>query len=263
VRSGLTARIVTGAILLPVLFFLIHLGGWYYTALIALVVAVGAWEWGRLARLAPAETLWLGLGAVGAALAAARVPDATQLAVLAVYLAASLLLALRHAGGDGRRQAADLLLGLFYVGLFPAFLLRMRAMPDGRAAVILAHATVFFCDSCAYMVGRALGRRALWTRVSPRKTWEGAVAGLAAAVLFAVGGRALLADFLTPARAAGFGLIVGIFGQAGDLVESLWKREAGVKDSSALIPGHGGVLDRFDNLHFVAPILYAYLLACR
>jgi phosphatidate cytidylyltransferase len=96
--------------------------------------------------------------------------------------------------------------------------------------------------------------------VSPRKTWEGAAAGLLAAVGAAALARVWFAGFLGWAAIVEVGLIVGVLGQLGDLVESLWKREAGVKDSSGLIPGHGGVLDRFDNLHFVAPVLYTHLV---
>ncbi|MFH1144111.1 MAG: phosphatidate cytidylyltransferase [Candidatus Eisenbacteria bacterium] len=254
---------MTGALLLPVLLFLIHQGGWAFSGFILLVVACASWEWRRMVGLGPGEGAWLALGGLGICLAASR-PDAagTMLLSVAGFVLGTLLLGLRRAGGDSRRRSGDLLLGFLYVGLLPAFLLRMRALPDGRAAVLLTYATVFLCDTCAFAIGRLFGRRPLWSRVSPRKTWEGAVAGLLGAVIAALAGRAWFAGFLGPGQAVGFGAIVGVLGQAGDLVESQWKRETGVKDSSALIPGHGGVLDRFDNLHFVAPILYSYLVCC-
>ncbi len=129
----------------------------------------------------------------------------------------------------------------------------------GGWTVVVLFASIWACDSAAYFAGRAMGRHKLFVRVSPNKTWEGAVAGL----LFAVGtfllGKALLLPYLTPGQAVICGLIVGLFGQLGDLVESLLKRDAGVKDSSTLIPGHGGVLDRFDSLMYISPLFYFYL----
>jgi len=265
VLRGLPARLAVAAIFLPLLYVLIRLGGLPYAAFVLLVVLLGAWEWWRLGRAAGAgaDLLPLLAGAAGAWLAAIDPRLERGAALGALLLIAALLLGLRHAGGDSARRTGHLLLGVLYVGLLPAFLVKLRGLPDGADVLYLTYATVFLCDTAAYAVGRALGRRPLWPRVSPRKTWEGAIAGLIASVAVAVAGRAWFAGFLAPSAAIGFGLIVGVLGQMGDLVESLWKREAGVKDASALIPGHGGVLDRFDNLHFVAPVLYTYLLVLR
>jgi phosphatidate cytidylyltransferase len=96
-------------------------------------------------------------------------------------------------------------------------------------------------------------------RVSPNKSWEGAVAGFVFAVSGMIAARELVLDFLTMRDAVAIGFIVGLFGQIGDLIESLLKRDTHVKDSSSIIPGHGGILDRFDSLLFTAPIVYLYL----
>lgn len=129
----------------------------------------------------------------------------------------------------------------------------------GAYTVLSIFASIWLCDSAAYFAGRAFGKHKLFERVSPKKTWEGAVAGL----LFAVGGflgaKFLVLPYLTVGSAVLCGLIVGVVGQIGDLAESLLKRDAGVKDSSTLIPGHGGVLDRFDSLMFVSPLIFVYL----
>lgn len=129
----------------------------------------------------------------------------------------------------------------------------------GGLTILVLFASIWACDSAAYFAGRAFGRHRLFERVSPNKTWEGAVAGF----LFAIGvfllGKALLLPYLTLAEAGVCGAIIGVFGQLGDLAESLLKRDAGVKDSSTLIPGHGGVLDRFDSVLYVSPLVFLYL----
>ncbi len=189
--------------------------------------------------------------------------------------------------GSALLNVAVTLLGAFYVSLFMAALVGVRELftpadfpvhrffpyegptpPDdvlaevyrwGGMTVLVTLVSIWLCDSAAYFAGRAFGKHKLFERVSPKKTWEGAIAGFAAAVGAFVAGQWWVLPYLTPGEAAVCGIIVGIFGQAGDLFESLLKRDAGVKDSSALIPGHGGVLDRFDSLMFVSPLLYLYL----
>jgi phosphatidate cytidylyltransferase len=128
----------------------------------------------------------------------------------------------------------------------------------GGITVVALFASIWICDSAAYFAGSAWGRNKLLPRVSPNKTWEGAVAGLVFAVLTFVAATVVL-PYLTVAQAIICGLIVGVFGQVGDLFESLLKRDAGLKDSSALIPGHGGALDRFDSLIFASPLVFFYL----
>lgn len=129
----------------------------------------------------------------------------------------------------------------------------------GGYTVISLFACIWICDTAAYVVGRSMGRHKLFPAVSPNKTWEGAVAGFLAAIGAAIAAGVLLLEYMTFTQACVFGLAVGMFGQLGDLVESLFKRDAGVKDSSSIVPGHGGVLDRFDSLIFVSPIVYLYL----
>ena len=129
----------------------------------------------------------------------------------------------------------------------------------GGFTVLSIFAAIWVCDSSAYFAGRAFGKHKLFPRVSPNKTWEGAVAGCVAAVLVCMLFQRFFLPYLALRDAVICGIIVGVFGQIGDLAESLLKRDAGVKDSSTLIPGHGGALDRFDSLLFVAPLLFFYL----
>lgn len=129
----------------------------------------------------------------------------------------------------------------------------------GGNTVLSLFAAVWVCDSAAYFVGTAMGRHPLLPRVSPKKTWEGAVAGFVAAVLAFLIARALALPYMSLGTAVVCGVMVGVFGQLGDFAESLMKRDTGVKDSSAIIPGHGGVLDRFDSLIVASPLVYLYL----
>jgi len=129
----------------------------------------------------------------------------------------------------------------------------------GGFTVLSIFGSIWVCDSAAYFAGRAFGRHKLFPRVSPNKTWEGALVGCVGAVLAFALFQRLLLPYLSIRDALVCGALIGVFGQIGDLAESLLKRDAGVKDSSTLIPGHGGVLDRFDSLLFVAPLLFVYL----
>jgi phosphatidate cytidylyltransferase len=175
--------------------------------------------------------------------------------------------------------------GVLYVGLFLACTLGIREIfsiiefPVGRVfgtaelsvlqaeqlwnwggwTVIALLASIWMCDTAAYFGGRSMGRHKLFPRVSPNKTWEGAAWGFAAAVGTMLLARTLLLGYLTVTDALVLGGMVGVLGQLGDLVESLLKRDAGVKDSSSLLPGHGGVFDRFDSLIFVSPAVFLYL----
>jgi phosphatidate cytidylyltransferase len=129
----------------------------------------------------------------------------------------------------------------------------------GAYMVIAILVSIWVCDSGAYYAGRAFGRHKLFERVSPKKTWEGAIAGGLCAIGAMIGMQQWLLPFLGIGDAIVIGAIAGIFGQIGDLAESHLKRDAGIKDSSQIIPGHGGLFDRFDSLLFVAPLVYLYL----
>jgi len=129
----------------------------------------------------------------------------------------------------------------------------------GGVTVISIFAMIWICDSAAFHFGKKMGKHKLFPRVSPNKSWEGAVFGFVFAIASAIAAKYLVLDYLPLSGSIIIGIIVGVFGQLGDLIESLLKRDAGVKDSSTLIPGHGGVFDRFDSLLLVSPLVYLYL----
>lgn len=129
----------------------------------------------------------------------------------------------------------------------------------GGYTVIAIFASIWMCDTAAYFGGSAFGKHRLLESVSPKKTWEGAVFGFVFSVLTMILAKILLLGYLTFQHAIVIGVLIGIFGQFGDLIESRFKRDAGVKDSSKLIPGHGGLYDRFDSLVYISPIVYLYI----
>ena len=154
--------------------------------------------------------------------------------------------------------AASTVFGVFSIALPAASLCYLRSVSPRAVLTLLL--IVWVCDTCAYYFGRRLGRRKLAPLVSPNKTWEGTIAGLAGASVFgAAAGAWLLLPELGPVRGLAAGALVSTAGQIGDLVESLWKRGAGVKDSGTFLPGHGGFYDRLDSLIFAGPVMALFL----
>lgn len=150
--------------------------------------------------------------------------------------------------------------GILYIGWLLSYLVALRGLDDGRDWVFLALFTTFGSDTAAFFVGRALGKHHLAPHISPRKTWEGAIAGVLGAIIVSLGLVSLLSLPLGYGGAILLGLLVSVFGQLGDLVESLLKRNMGVKDSGKLIPGHGGFLDRIDSVVFTGIVVYYYVI---
>lgn len=211
------------------------------------------------------------------------------LTVLLLFLFLALVIELFRNRGSAMLNAATTVFGVMYVGVFLAsfvgirelygaefpYHLAVRHFPDalplsdtalreatyawGGLTVIAIFVSIWSCDTAAYFGGLTFGKHKLFPRVSPNKSWEGALFGFAGAVAAMMLFADAFLPYLLPHQAAVMGVIIGVFGQVGDLVESLLKRDAGIKDSSVLIPGHGGVLDRFDSLIFVAPVLYLYI----
>jgi len=154
-------------------------------------------------------------------------------------------------------------LGIFYIGIFSSSIIGIREFYSsniedyirGGYLIISVLAAIWICDSAAFFGGTALGKHKISPRVSPKKSWEGAVFGFIFAILTMILAHEIVLNFLPWIEILVIGIIIGTVGQIGDFVESLLKRDAGVKDSSNLIPGHGGIFDRFDSLLFSAPVI--------
>lgn len=287
VSTELRARVLVAAVGIPLVFWLAHLGGWYLAGLMASAAALAAREFLILAAASGGRPIgWLGVPAAAALVVLAGVEpdfaawgDRALALLLALVLLTSCTVVFVH-GIDGTPllSACATVVGPLYTGGTLAFALLLRNLPETRGAVaghpwegtlllLLPVTVTWIGDSAAYFVGRRLGRRRLAPRVSPNKTVEGAVAGLIAAPAAGALMGAVLQDLpnfpVSPLAGAAIGLVLGAGAQLGDLAESVLKREAGVKDSGALLPGHGGALDRLDALFFTIPMGYGLILLAR
>jgi len=160
---------------------------------------------------------------------------------------------------DAIPNIAVTLMGIFYIGWLFSYLLFIRALTDHGAYIFFLMLTIWANDITAYLVGSKFGRTKLIPHISPKKSVVGAVAGF----VVCVGASVLFSQFMVEINlldALFLGITVGIVAQISDLVESLIKRDAGVKDSSGIVPGHGGVLDRMDSFILTAPIMYYYIV---
>ncbi len=180
------------------------------------------------------------------------------LAGSAIAIGFSTLARPKHLPEAGRHFGVCLA-GLLYVPLLVSVLPLLKQ--QGLAHwITISLCMAFFSDTVAYFFGRAFGKHKLYEAVSPKKTWQGAFGGVLGALLATVGVGSM---WLTPELSIGHAVILGVLGnvcgQAGDLVESMLKRTHGVKDSSNLLPGHGGMLDRIDAMVYVAPVVYYYV----
>jgi phosphatidate cytidylyltransferase len=250
-------------------------GGWLLAGLLAVLGVLGTREVYALARrqgIAPLDMLGYAAAAV-IPFAASWVMErdffwlAPVLALGALWLLAVLVAALVTRGPQARplSAVAVTVFGCLYASALLAFIVPIRygvhseAHPLASTALaVFPLAVTWICDTCAMVAGTLIGGRKLAPVLSPHKTWAGAIAGVAGALVAALAfGPLILERFalhLPVAQLLTVGLVVAVAAQVGDLAESLFKREVGVKDSSALIPGHGGVLDRLDSLYFVVPV---------
>jgi phosphatidate cytidylyltransferase len=268
--SNLLLRVASGVVALPLLVLVVlwrDPRGFAAVGLVAAAIALVEYSALTLpGRPFRERAAVVGVGTALAGLLYAR-PD---LALPAVVGAAILLLGLQlgftraeEMATAGARLGVSVTALLYVSSLMMALPLVKRDVPNGELWVLLAMGATFSCDTGAYFVGRAFGRRKLAPAISPGKTWAGIWGGLGGALAFTFVARATFFKGLETGDALAVGFATSVLAPAGDLVESLLKRSAGVKDSGALIPGHGGMLDRLDALLFVGGFVYVYTAVVR
>lgn len=253
-------RLITGVIAGALFISLTFIGGAFYTGLLVLLAIIGFTEYSRMNGAAPFHpTVLLGYAGVLYFTLPWQVwdiqlpPALTIIWMLAFLLLAATVLTKNKTTLD---DAALMLLGALYVGCGFAAMISVRAMPEyGLFWTFLSFGCIWASDSGAYFVGRAIGRHKLWPSISPNKTIEGALGGVALSLLAAIVISPFGPDTMTMFQAVMFGLVAAVGGQFGDLIQSAYKRIRNIKDTGNLLPGHGGVLDRCDSWLIVFPLL--------
>lgn len=247
------------------MFFTISAGApWHFALLVSFLTFMALVEFFTMALPPERHAELFPFAFLGAMMIFAPLMPSLELTIVALgvaFLAAALhfLVRLKEIA-DVARDLAMTITGFVYIPFMLCHLILLRQLPNGQSWLFLIMLIVMTNDTAAYYVGSAWGRQRLYPRVSPNKSVEGALGGLAASLI-----GALLAKF-TFFSTLGYGdavlaaLLIGLAGQAGDLFESLLKRSFGVKDSGTSLPGHGGVLDRLDSIIFAAPVTYYFTL---
>lgn len=276
-------RILSAIVAILLALGMIVLGGWYFTVCFGVIAYLGLQEYFGLVR------------ATGIAPAAKTTIVVSLVLLVTANLSPSLVDAIMPVAGTlicfyllfqpKLATIADIsssILGLFYGGYLPSYWVRLRSLdaevsnlplggylpdwplpelstlPRGLTVTLLAFACIWAADIGAYIVGKLFGKTRL-TDISPKKTVEGAVFGVLGSVVVATVGSWYLDWAGSPLSGMALGLLIGIASLLGDLTESMMKRDAGVKDSGQLIPGHGGILDRTDSYVFIAPLVYYFV----
>ena len=268
-------RVLVGAILIPLVLAVTYLGGIVFALFVAILAGLGSYEFYRMASAAgwqASRTVGI-VGSICLCLAfhfgRGVLPALVLTAFLLVLLTERIVRSTRE---QYLSSLAVTLLGAIYSGWLLGFFLWLRNIAGdfpgmsqigrfeiGTLLVYFVLILTWSYDSVAYLVGSLVGRHKLFPRISPSKTTEGTLAGLLGSVAAALISRATFVPFLSYGHAIVLGFLIGVVAQIGDLAESMIKRSTGAKDSSNLIPGHGGILDRFDSLLFAGPVFYLYV----
>lgn len=258
--SSLPTRTISAVILLPLVLAAIYVGGDLFFVLVALVLGLATFEFVQLMEHGSYRpTLLFSWGFVAVGLLIARDPsEAWFRPAMAALLGGALVWQLfQEQRPAPTADWALTVVGGLYIGWMGGHLVALRQVPDGIQWLLLSLVTTWSADSGAYFVGSAWGRRKLAPRLSPGKTIEGTLGGWLTGVV--IGGLLALSLGLGVLHGVGLGVLIGLASPLGDLGISMIKRQVGAKDSSQLIPGHGGMLDRLDSILFTVVVGYYYV----
>ncbi len=266
--SNHALRIIVAVITIPIIITAAYLGGIYFLFFVVAITTISYFEFCLMVKHKEiSANRAFGLFGIVILLVNYYRPFIDIYSFLLFFSVILFLIELFRNRGSAILNIGATLLGVFYLGLFGSSIIGIREFyPNidtlyhrGGYIMISVFAAIWICDSAAFWAGRKLGKHKLFPRVSPNKSWEGSIFGFLFSVIVLILAKILILDFISFTDAVIIGIIIGIFGQLGDLIESLIKRDNGVKDSSGLIPGHGGMFDRFDSLFYTSPVILLYL----
>ncbi len=267
-QAGIVPRVAVILLGVPCLFLITWRGGIYFLLLVNLIIFLGLREFYDLLAAKgyrPYKSIGILCG-LGVCWYVYRGGVAITLLMTMTLLLIMIRELFRRDMAHSLTHIAVTVLGVLYVGWLGSHLVMLRELPGivgvadgvGTRLVFFVAAITWVGDSAAYIIGVAIGKHPLLPRVSPHKSIEGAVGGLIGSAAAGLLCAKTFLPFVTPLAGTLLGLFGGFCGQLGDLVESLMKRDVGIKDTASLLPGHGGILDRFDSLLFTGPVLYYY-----
>ena len=270
--NELTIRVIVALIGIPLLLFVILKGEIYFFSIIIIIAVISQWELYKILKTKNINVSVIPGYSLGMLLLYFTAYGSDKVLILLSLFTVLFLFGFEmfRNKGSALLNIAGTFLGILYPVAFLAALLYLRFNiekilpktgynPAGMF-IITMFASIWLCDTFAYFLGKALGKHRLFERVSPKKSIEGAIAGLAGAILIFFVSKWIGFLHIPDILVLICGIIVGTIGQLGDLVESWFKRDAGVKDSSGILPGHGGMMDRFDSLMFIAPAFVIFYL---
>jgi phosphatidate cytidylyltransferase len=268
-QRQLTMRLLTALVGVPLTIICSLVGGIPFLLAMNLVIGLGLFEFYRMMEskgIKPYRTVGVVAGLIVSWYVYFHGGVFSGLFITLVLVWVMVLELFRRDGALAVFHISSTILGIFYVAWLGSHIILLRRLGEGYPGddlgglfVILAFALAWSTDSGGYFFGNAFGRRKLLPRVSPEKTLEGAIGGVVTCFIVAIVARFTFASFLSMWDAVILGVVSPVAAILGDLVESLMKRDVAVKETSRALPGHGGMLDRFDSVLFVAPLVYYYL----
>lgn len=268
--NNFLTRVLIAVIFIPFILYLASFGGIPFMSLVNLLIFLGLIEFSSILRLkgiSLSQTFLILFGLLIGVSAYFFSDRLVFIITLLGILISGLFQLIKYRFEGSLENISSFLFGLIYVALFFSFLILIREFPLragleyrlGGLWIIFLFLCTWLSDILSYFIGTPFGKHKILPQVSPNKSWEGAFGGIGGALLAALLSKGIFLKEIPLLHLLVLAILISVFGQLGDFVESSFKRQAGLKDSSSLIPGHGGILDRFDSLLFSAPLVYFYL----